>query len=246
MASAACSSSAELSTIIAFCPPVSAMNVASGASSSPIDSKWRWARLLLIARAVAVPPVKDDAVDKRAGGQRGADGLARAGQEMQHVLRHAGPVQKVDRGARDARRLLRRFRQYGVAGHQRRRDLAGENRQGEIPRADAGENAAPVYGQTVFLARHARQGARHHQAPCFGGVVAQEIHRLAVFAQRVADGALALLHDQRQQAVAPFNKKIGGALQRAGADGRPVRPAQPACALAATAIAASVCARVTS
>ena len=59
-----CSGSADKSTIIAFCPPVSATNGIIGPSRS--------ARVRLIMRAVSVEPVKTTR-DQRMRGQASAD-----------------------------------------------------------------------------------------------------------------------------------------------------------------------------
>jgi hypothetical protein len=55
----------------------------------------------------------------------------------------------------DQRRLLGRLGKHRVAGGQRRGDLADENGQREIPRADADENSAAVQRQAVALAGRA-------------------------------------------------------------------------------------------
>ena len=53
-----------------------------------------------------------------------ADRLAVAGQQMQHVAGNAGLVQQPHRGGGDQRRLLGRLGDHGIAGGERRRDLA--------------------------------------------------------------------------------------------------------------------------
>ena len=77
---------------------------------------------------------------------------------MQDVGRQAGLVKQPDRLGRDQRRLLRRLGDHGVAGRQRRGDLAGEDGEGEIPWADAGEDAPPMQLQRIGLAGGPFQG----------------------------------------------------------------------------------------
>ncbi len=76
--------------------------------------------------------------------QRGADDFARTRQQLQRCPRHAGPVQQTYGIRGHQRRLLRRLGQHRIAGGQRGGQLAGEDRQREVPRADAGERATAV------------------------------------------------------------------------------------------------------
>ena len=127
MSRTACSGSAVESTIIAFSPPVSAMNMASGAAvfgELPLD------HLGDLGRAGEA-----DAGDARVGGQRRADRRAIAGQKLDHVLGHAGLAQQRDSPRGDQRRLLGRFGDHRIAGDERGRDLPGEDRQRESSRA---------------------------------------------------------------------------------------------------------------
>ncbi len=84
--------------------------------------------------AVAVEPVKATPLHARIGGERRAD-VAAAGQQLQRGVRHACLVQQRDGAMGDQRRLLGRFGQHGIARGQCGADLAGENRQREVPRA---------------------------------------------------------------------------------------------------------------
>ena len=75
--------------------------------------------------------------------------------------------------------LLGRLGDDGVAGGQRSCDLAEEDRQREVPRADADKDAAPLQEQLVLLAGvSGQQGRLPHQAAGLHRVVAAEIHRL--------------------------------------------------------------------
>ena len=95
-----------------------------------------------------------DAGDAQVGDEQAAD-LAAAGQQVQHVFRDAGAVQQPHRGRGDQRRLAGGLGHHGVAGGECGGDLAGEDRQREVPGADAGEHAAAVQPEPVLLARRA-------------------------------------------------------------------------------------------
>jgi hypothetical protein len=62
-------------------------------------------------------------------------------------------MQQRHHAAGDERRLLGRFGDHGVAGNERRRDLAGKDREREVPWADADEHAAPVHLEVIRLPR---------------------------------------------------------------------------------------------
>ena len=123
----------------------------------------------------------------------------------------------------DQRRLLGRLGEHRVAGGQRRGDLAGEDRQREVPRADADDRAE----------RPVRVVGRSRGATCVG-VVAQEVDRLAHFGDGVgqrscrprarsgrAESASALPSGRRRA-------QAGGALGRRGRLPRSA-PAAAAC-----------------
>ena len=93
-----CSGSAELSTIIALTPPVSAISVASGPS--------RAASAELIARAVSTEPVNATPATRAIAEQRLAERAAVAGQELQRLGRNAGLLEQRDGARRDERALL--------------------------------------------------------------------------------------------------------------------------------------------
>ena len=152
--------------------------------------------------------------DARIGHQRGADLGPVARQQMQHIPRHPGAMHQLDRAHGDERGLLRGLGDDGIAGGQRRGDLAGENGEGEIPGADAGEDPAPRQLELVALAGRAGQiqwlgeiGARAL------GVVAQEIHRLAHLRERIGNRLARLAHRECHQPGAILLHQIGGAFQ---------------------------------
>ena len=99
-----------------------------------------------------------NAGDAAVSGEHGAD-LAVARHQMQRARRHAGRVQQLYRFEGDQRRLLGGLGHHRIAGGERAGDLAGKNRQREIPRADADENAAAAVAQFVALAGRPRQRA---------------------------------------------------------------------------------------
>ena len=110
-----------------------------------------------------------DPLDPGVRGQRGTDGRTIAGQQLQNLARNTRLVQQLDGEGGDQRGLLRRFRKNSVASSQRRRDLAGEDGEREVPRRNAGEEASGWGRQRFGLIR----------------VVAQEIDRFAQFTHAV-------------------------------------------------------------
>ena len=93
--------------------------------------------------------------------------FAIAGHEMQRRSGHANAMQEADRFGGNQRRLLGRFGDGGISRREGRGDLAGEDRQRKIPRADADEHAAPAIGEIVGLAGRPRHTLRHKRAPRF-------------------------------------------------------------------------------
>ncbi len=86
----------------------------------------------------------------------------------------------------DQRGFLGRLGDDAVAGHQRSGDLAHEDGQREIPRADAQHRAERVVGDVERLAG-------------LIGIVAQEIHRFAHFGNGVGGRFAGLADDQPHQ-----------------------------------------------
>ena len=131
-----CSGSAELSTIIAFRPPVSA--ISTGIAPS------RAARLRWMSCAVSVEPVNTTPATRGSATAARPDDGAATRQEMQDLAGNARLQQQPHGLRRHERRLLGGLGDHGIAGRECRRDLAREDREREIPRADAGEHAAAV------------------------------------------------------------------------------------------------------
>ncbi len=154
---------------------------------------------------------EDDAGDLRMRDERGAD-RAIAGNILQSLARHAGLEQKCDGLLRDERRLLGRLGHSGVAGDERRRDLAEKNRQRKIPRRDADEHAAPAPAQAIGLSRRAGQRLLRAEQPRLPRIIAAEIDGLAQFRKRIVERLAALLLQQRDKPTAPRLDEIGRAL----------------------------------
>ncbi len=117
---------------------------------------------------------------------------------------------------RDQRRLLGGLRDHCVAGRKRGDHLAGEDREREVPRADAGEHAATAQAQAIRLAGR----ARHDETPAEGllgtrRIVAEEIDRLAHFGNRVGHGLAGFRDQQADEAGHVALEPIGSVAQHA-------------------------------
>ena len=103
-----------------------------------------------------------------------------AGHELQRRGGNTGLMQQLDRLGRDQECLLGRLGHHGVAGHQRRGDLAEKDRERKIPGRDRNEDAAAAQAKLVALAGRTRHGfARAEQLAPLRSIVAAEIRRLA-------------------------------------------------------------------
>ncbi len=109
-----------------------------------------------------------NAGDARIGDQRRAH-LAVARNQMQCTRRHARLVQNAHGLGGDQRGLLGRLRHHGIAASPARRSPAREDRQREIPRADADEDAAAA----LAAARWTRRSDRAARAPSTRAVPAR-------------------------------------------------------------------------
>ncbi len=137
---------------------------------------------------------------------------------MQGLRRHPSLVQQLDETRGNQRRGFRRLRHDGIAGRQRGRDLAGENRQGKIPRTDAGEHAAAVQRQLVQFAGGTRQtlgrrelGARSNR------VIAAEVHGLANLRDGVRYALARLTHQEFMKIRAARFEQVGRLVEQARA-----------------------------
>ena len=140
-----------------------------------------------------------DPGDARIGRQRRADVRSVTGQELQHVLRHAGLVQHLDGATGDQRRLLGRLGDHRIAGDERCRDLAGEDGERKVPRRDACDRPARL------RARLGRGGLL--------GVVAQEIHRLAHLGHAVGQRLAGFARGEREELDRVLLVKVGSPAQ---------------------------------
>ena len=134
----------------------------------------------------------------------------------------------------DQRRLLGRLGDDGVAGGERRRDLAEEDGEREIPRADADE--APRPRRTRRFSSPVGPGSggrRSRNGRGLGGVVAAEIDRLADLRDGVVERLAGLACEQRQQRSRRASIRSAARSQRGGARRRGrarSRRRKPACA----------------
>ncbi|MGY4348625.1 hypothetical protein ACVWXM_005092 [Bradyrhizobium sp. GM7.3] len=183
---------------------------------------------------------EDDSTDIGVRGQCGAD-AAVASDEVQCACGDAGLVQQPHRLDRDARGLLCGLGHHAVAGHQRRRDLAEEDRQRKIPWRDCHEDAAAAHGQRIALAGRARH--RHivaEQLATLRGIIAAEVGGLAQLRQRIVERLAALALQQRYEMGRAVLQKMRGLLQRRRARvaaGVRLQAAKPARAAATAALA---------
>ena len=155
--------------------------------------------------------------------ERRADRLASARHKGQQVRVQPRLVIEPHGLRRDQRRLFRRLGQHGIAGRQGRRDLAGEDGEGEVPRADAGEDAASVQDQPVGLAHRPVQDLRPAEI-LLGqhGVVAAEVGGLPHLGDAVVQRFSGFPRQQRHQPVHVGFQRIGHGPQHR----RPARSAR--------------------
>ena len=221
-----CSGSALESTIIAFSPPVSAMKgtmraVARGERA--VDGARRRGRA-----------GEGDAATRGSATSARADGLAAARHERERIGGQCRPrAAAAPRANGDERRLLRGLGDHGIAGGERRGDLAGEDREREIPRADAHERRRARQAEVDWIRRsgpgsdfgRGEMPAREHR------VVAAEVHRLAHFAQRVGQRLARLAREQRHQLGAvslDAGRRRARAIAARSASGMPRATRRPA------------------
>ena len=114
--------------------------------------------------------------------------------------------------------LLGGLGDHRIARHQGRRDLAGEDRQGEVPRAYADEYAAPVQRQAVALPGRSGEGLRPGEvgAPPMG-VIAAEINRLADLGEGVGNRLAGFPYGNRHGLGGGLLDQIGRPFQAVGA-----------------------------
>ena len=127
---------------------------------------------------------------------------------MHGAARYTGVEQNTHSLRSDQRRLFGRLGQHGVTGSQSGGDLTAENRQREVPRADAhhrAQRAVAVIAEVIA---------------CLRRVVAQEVHRLAHFGNGVGEGLTGFTYQQAHQLLHFRFHLVGGAIEHGGALGR--------------------------
>ena len=100
-----------------------------------------------------------------------ANGSAVANDDIDDALRYAGAPAEFAKHQRGQRRQLVRLDDDGVARHQRRADLAGEQRSGEVPGGDAGDD--PIghpLNPDLLVAAFARQDLALESSRALGRV----------------------------------------------------------------------------
>ena len=112
-------------------------------------------------------------------------------------------MKQADRLRRNQRRLLRRFRQHGISGGQSRGDLSGEDREWEIPRADAD-------GGTT---RRMRRGER---VSSLRGVVPAKIDRFPDLRDGVRHGLARLADEKGAQPFHGLLDEVAAAFEDSG------------------------------
>ena len=85
-----------------------------------------------------------DLVHVRVRGQRGAGGLAEAGDDVDHAVGDAGLGDQLGQPQRGQRRLLGGLEHHGAAGRQRRAELPRRHQQREVPRDDLARPRRPA------------------------------------------------------------------------------------------------------
>ena len=159
-------------------------------------------------------PRKGDTGDTRVADEWAANPGAVTGQQVQHALGHARLVQQAYRFGSDQRRLLRWFGRDAVAGRKRGADLAHEDCQGKVPRADTGEDTAPVQAQLVAFSGRPGQMRRCGESPSrLHGVITAEIDGFANFGQGILQGTTGLRADQPDESLAVGFQEVRRAFQ---------------------------------
>ena len=131
---------------------------------------------------------EDDALHDGRCSQRSANGVPWAGQQLQGSSGNARLVHQAHRLGRDQRGLFSGFGQGHIARRQNSGNLAGEDGQREIPRADADHRPERAVGGVVKSVAH------------LGRVITQEVDGFAHFGNGVGGGFAGLAHHESCQA----------------------------------------------
>src|SRR5450830_1019132 len=136
--------------------------------------------------------------------QTRTDGFALARQQLQHAFRNAGFEQDAHRLCGHQWGLLGRLGQYRVTGGQCGSDLTAENRQREVPRADADHRAQWAVGVVGEIV------TRLH------GVVTQEVHGFTHFGDGVGESLAGFTGQQAHQRLDLAFHQVGGTFEDRG------------------------------
>ena len=197
------------STIIALTPPVSAISGMIGrpALIGIVAEQGAGDALGGGGRAGEGDAGDADILHQRLAHFRAADG------EHQSILGDAGGMGEADRISGDLGRLRGRLGDDAIAGGERRRDLAEEDGEREIPGRDADPGAAALHAKHVALAGRAGQLPRLEMGARLGGVITAEIDGLAHLGERIGNRLLRLLDRDPHQHVAIALEQIGERLE---------------------------------
>ena len=147
--------------------------------------------------------------DARITDQRGTDGFALPGQEVQHVARDASLPEDLSHDRRDTRRLLGRFHDRGIAGNQRGGGHTGADRQREVPWADDDRDAAGLVEQVVALAEEVAMRLLGEQTRREPGVVVTKVNRLTNVGVSFFPRFAGFLEDDAGQLIATLPHLLG-------------------------------------
>ncbi|MNO85343.1 hypothetical protein D3C76_767150 [compost metagenome] len=148
------------------------------------------------------------AFDALIADQTGADGFTATRQQLQHALRNPGFEHQAHGLSGNQRSLLGRFGQYRVTGSQCCSHLAAEDRQREVPRADAHYRTQWTVGVVAEIV------ARLY---C---VVTQEVDRFADFGDGVGVGLAGFTSQQAHQWLNLAFHQVSGTFQNRRTFGR--------------------------
>ncbi len=142
-------------------------------------------------------------------GNCGTD-VAGTREQHQDIFGNARLMEELHSFEGNQRRLRCRLGDNGIAGNQGRRDLTEEDGEREVPRRDAGKDAAAAPGETVELT--GRAGHDFGFTELLAGlnrIVAAEVDSLADFGHAVIQRLAGLERQKREQPVAILFEKVG-------------------------------------
>ena len=142
---------------------------------------------------------EEHAVDPRIGHEASADRTV-SRQETEHAVRNSRLDQDLHGEPGHQGRFLGRLCKDGIAGGERRRDLTDEDGEGEVPRADTGDDAKGRMSRGI-------------ESRCLRCVIAQEIHRLADLADGIGEGLAGFSDQQPEERVASRLDPVGRCVQ---------------------------------